>query len=540
MSEQTAGNSIPRLRQALEQTAAQVRQTTAREAWYGLLWRWMALVAALFVLDLLLALPVWLRWAGLLAQAALVLGSVRAILRQRARRRIEAERAARLVEERHPELDNALINAVQFQRSIGAVPPPQAALMRREMERAEGAVSGVPVSDAVSRASEQRALRQMAGIGGAWLLVALLFPNGFGTVMPRLLMPWWDESTPPFSLTRFDVRPPGATVRAGDSLAISVSVTGPLPDSLALMTRTRSTGWRRLALDSLEAGRYSATLDSLQEDTWFFVQGGGSRSARYRIRVLAPPVVRSLRVTYTYPAYTGKPPASETPGEEGIHGLMNTGAALQIGSNRPLRGGEMLIQTTGGEPRKVDLQLDPRNPSRAVARFSLLQACVYQISLTGEDGLVNAAAARGKITLERDERPAVWINHPGQDLLVTPEMRVPIQVEAEDDHGVRKVQLHRVVNDLGDSPQSYPHTPSSPGAGNRPKAGGDSHRVEDILTMDLADLGVRPGDQITYYATAYDNDPGKPNIAETEPYQMKVVTREEYLEALKRERLQKR
>src|SRR5947209_4983786 len=249
MSAPAFSGPIPGLSRALEQTAARVRQTNAREAWYGLLWRWLALVAGLFGLDLLLGLPVWLRWAGLMGQAGFVLWSLRALLTRQARLRVEAERAARLVEERHPGLDNALINAVQFQRSIDAVPPAQASLMRREMERAESAVTQVSVSDAVDRTPEQRALRMLAAFAGAWLLVALLFPSGFGTVLPRLLMPWMDASTPPFSLTRFDVRPPGATVRFGDSLAISVSVTGPQPDSLALMTRTPHTSWRRIALD---------------------------------------------------------------------------------------------------------------------------------------------------------------------------------------------------------------------------------------------------------------------------------------------------
>src|SRR2546427_11055854 len=84
MSEQTFNNPIPGLKHALEQTSARVRQTSAREAWYGLLWRWLALVAGLFVLDLLLGLPVWLRWAGLMGQAGVVLGSLCALLTRRA------------------------------------------------------------------------------------------------------------------------------------------------------------------------------------------------------------------------------------------------------------------------------------------------------------------------------------------------------------------------------------------------------------------------------------------------------------------------
>src|SRR5207302_860193 len=132
--------------------------------------------------------------------------------------------------------------------------------------------------------------------------------------------------------------------------------------------------------------------------------------------VLTPPVVRSLRVTYTHPSYTGRPPTTEQVGDQGLHGLMHTGVALEIGSNRPLSGGELQIRTAGGEPQKVSLQLDPGDRSRAVARFSLDRSGAYRLSLTGEDGLVNPDAARGKITLERDERPNVWINHPGQDL----------------------------------------------------------------------------------------------------------------------------
>src|SRR5438105_7160853 len=101
MTDRTLTGSLPRLERVLRITAEQVRKTTFREAWCGLVWRWLALVSALFVLDLLFGLPVWLRWAGLLAQIGCAAWSVRGILAMRARLRVEAERAARVVEERH-------------------------------------------------------------------------------------------------------------------------------------------------------------------------------------------------------------------------------------------------------------------------------------------------------------------------------------------------------------------------------------------------------------------------------------------------------
>jgi hypothetical protein len=515
--------SLPRLEQALGRTAAEVRQTTVREAWYRLAWRWMALVAGLFVLDLLFGLPVWLRWPAFLGQAGFVLWSIQGILARQRGRRVEAEWAARAVEERHPELDNALINAVQFGRALPEASPVQASLMRREMDRAESAAATVPVNDGVDRVRERKALRLAAWLLGGWAAVALLFSSGFLAVMPRLFLPWMDEVTPPFSFTRFEVRPPGATVRYGDSLNLAVIVSGPAPGELALMTRTPGTDWRRMALDGEEPGKYSVTLDNLREETWFYIQGGGSRSARYRIRILTPPRVKTLRATYTFPAYAARKPATETVGAEGVHGLATTKVSLEVTSNRALRGGEMRIQIPDGNEQAVPFEVDPKDHSRAAATFSLSRSGTFRVALTAEDGQSNPEAAKGKVTLDRDERPAVWIEHPGQDLLVTGDMKIPIRVQAEDDNGIRKVEVHRIVNELGDSPQSFTSAAPSPHA-------------DHTLTMDLADLGVRPGDEIKYYATAYDNDPRKPNVAETEPYAIKVVSPEEYEEALKQQR----
>jgi hypothetical protein len=524
MSERTITGSLPRLKRALQETAAQVRVTTVREAWCSLGWRWMGLVSALFVLDLLFALPVWLRWAGLAGQAGLIAWNARIILAQRKRllgpTGIPPERAARVVEERHPELDNALINAVQFERAVPEAPDPQASLMLREMARAESAVAAVPLRDAVDRAGERRAMRRLGGFAAAWLLVALLFPAGFFAVMPRLFFPWMDDVTPPFSFTRFEVAPPGTTLRAGESLPIRITVTGPVPQDVALMTRTRGTEWRRIALDSREPGRYAVTLDSLHEDTWYFAQGGGARSARYLARVLSPPAAKSLRAAYTYPAYTGKPPHVETVGEQGIHGLQNTRVQLEVTGSRSLGSGDLLVRTEDGKQQRVALARDPKENSRVAGEFLITASGEFRVSLVSEDGQSNPDAARGKITLERGHGPQVWIRHPGEDLLVTPDMSVPILVEAEDDVGVARLDLHRTINDLDDSPLAFPLPSSAP-------------RVTQTTVMDLADLGVRPGDQITYYADAYDNDPGRPNFAETEPYHLKVVTPEEYQRILK-------
>src|SRR5262249_54855224 len=109
------------------------------------------------------------------------------------------------------------------------------------------------------------------------------------------------------------------------------------------------------------------------------------------------------------------------------------------------------------------------------------------------------------------------------EIVVTPNMQVPVAVEADDDIGVEKIDLHRVINGIADNNSNM-------------YQGKGLKNVDGRLVMDLADLGVRPGDEIVYYANAYDNDPGHPNYAQSESYKIKVMSEEEYKELLKQQR----
>jgi hypothetical protein len=519
-------SGLPQLRSALRRAARDIRRTTVRAAWYTLVWQWLAVVGLLFLLDLLFGLPVWLRWLALIGQGVFLLAGAGAAIIRRGRLSVADERAARVVEERHPELDNALINAVQFQRALPGVESSQAQLMRREMQRAERTAAALHPDDSVDRAGEQAALRRMAALLAAWAVIAITFSGVFMAVMPRLFLPWLDSVTPPYSPTHYEVRPPGATVRYGDSLTVSVRVSGRMPESIALMTQSQGRDWHRIAMDSGAQDVYSVRLDSLRDDTLFYVQGSTGRSAQYKITITRPPVLRSLRAAYSYPSYTARPPATETVNAAGLHGLAGTGVALQMVSNRELAGGELTVRTTDGGTQRIPLQLDAKSALAANAPLKLVRPGDFRLALTATDGQTNPDAAHGKIVIEKDQRPSVWFTFPAQDLMVTPDMKVPLRLQAEDDNGVQQVEVHRIINDLSDSPRDFS---AAPGASPVKKVG-------ETVEMDMGALGVRPGDQITYHATAYDNAPGKPNIGESETYTIKVVSSEDFAKALREQR----
>ena len=523
MSDISVSNTNLRLKLILNNAAKDAYRTTRRTALYTLVWQWLGIVASLFMLDLMFGLPVWLRWIALAGQAVYLAVGLSALFRSGARFGSSDEWAARVVEERHPELDNALIHAVQFARVLPTAGPDQAGLIDRELRRAEQTAASIPLREAPNSRQEQIAIRRMAIMLSAWALVGVLFSGGFMAIMPRLFLPWLDEKTPPFSQTKFDVRPPGATVRYDDSLTISVHVSGRAPESMALMTQSQGKTWHRVAMDPDGAGAYSVKLDALRDDTAYYVQAATGRSAEYHVTVTRPPTVSAMKVTYTYPSYTGRKPSTETLGPDGVHGLPGTGVAMAIVSNRDLKGGILEVRSAEGAVERIPVEADPKAASHALVKFSIRRPGEYHLALTAIDDQTSADAAHGKIKLDKDQRPAVWFTFPGQDLLVTADMRVPLKVKATDDNAVAQVQIHRHLNDKPDQPSYFAGAPFA-------------KEVEFEQTIDLAACGAHAGDQISYFGTAVDNAPGTPNVGETEVYTLKVVTKEEFAEALKEQR----
>ncbi|MGV3616810.1 MAG: hypothetical protein ACO1SV_15900 [Fimbriimonas sp.] len=494
-----------------------------RQAWFELGGRWLAGLAGLLVFDLLVGVPVWVRWVGLFSLIVLPVFAILHIRGRIAKREFPEEHAARMVEEGHPELNNALINAVQFQRALDGAPDTQAGLMRREISRAEQAVATTSMDDVVSRQGERRARTILFAAMGAWIAGCALLPGVIFTILPRIFMPWMDDVTPPFSLTKIDINPKGATVRYGGTLVVSVALQGPVPESLTLGTRSGKREWSEVPLESTEPGKYAITLNGLREDTWIVAQGGGARSGRYLVRVVLPPVVQSMQATYTFPAYTALKETTEPVGENGVHGLRDTKVYLQITANRELTGGEFVFEPTEGAPQSFPLQIDPKDPRTAIAAFPITASGTFRVALASGDAQVNSDAAKGKVVLDRDQRPNVWFNEPPREIVVTPKMTVALDLEADDDNGVGRVDLHRVINGIADNEATV-------------YEGEPVKRTGRRILMDMGDLGVRPGDEITYYANAYDNDPGRPNYAETEAYTIKVMSEEEYKQLLKDKR----
>ncbi len=487
----------------------------------------VAAVLALFVLDALFPLPAWLR--GICTCGGIVVTYVR--LRQGLRPAVSAprasadelllERAAVEVEARHPELESALINAVQFGSALAEEEGHTAQLMRTEVARAGHEAERLPAEEEGDRAQVRAARTRFVSMSVAAVIALAAYPRLPRYELPRFLAFWQDR--PPFTLTDFRVEPRGARVRPGGSVEVVVTVGGLKPETMSLVTQSRGERERPTPLAVLDDGRYSLLLEDLRRDTSYYVRANTGRSERYVITVDQAPQVKSVLLKLTPPQYTGRGAAFSQLGKQGIEGLAGTRVDLDIEGNRPLEGGRLVVSAPNAPDEAVVLKPVDAKPGHVGASTVIRRDGTFRLDLTATDGLATKGAASGPVKLLHDENPQVAIAEPGGNGVATPEMSLNVRVEAQDDVGLQRVEVRRIVNGLGETASTFPIPPG--------------HREAAVsVPIDLKDLGVRPGDVIEYYGSAFDNDPGKPHVADSDRNWIWVVSKEDFKRITRQQR----
>lgn len=493
--------------------ARHVRTLAAvRAGWVGL-----ALALGLAAADLLLAPSA--PWRVLL-DVAVAVAVWRAAVAVR-RRHLSAasldRMLARLLEEGRRETDNAVVNALDFEDRLAAPPDPHVsqALMRRQIEEAARRLAGESGRDTLRPPGIRLERRILLGLGAACLVLAAAAPQAVLTVLPRYLLPFLD--VPPYCLTRFEVTPGHAGADYGGSLDVAVKTLGRRPRSIRLVLETRSPRERtELPLYESERDTYRQTLEPVVSDLVYYAEVPGGRSRYYKVKVSKVPRIDSVRATFDYPAYTHLRPVTRLLGPDPeLKGYAGTRVTLQLTSNRELAGGTM---TLGGKPVEVRKS---EQPNTVEAVFAIGEPGGFEITVADPDGLACAAPVRGRVVVTPDEKPRVAAVSPETESLATPRARIPINVEAGDDLGVRRVTMYRNVNGSADSGKTLYEGP------------GRAAFVNVIETFDLADLGVKPGDVIDYYLDATDTRPGAPQTESSPACRLTIISEEDYAELVR-------
>ncbi len=504
---------------AVAQLAYTRRRQVMKLAFIRALWVGLLLLLLCFYLDTVFLLGGPAR----LILDAVVLGAMIAtwvVTSVRLNRSTSAKRMlARLVEGRHAELNNALINAVDFEDRIeshdtDAVSVP---LMQRGIAKAMQSFERVEYTECLKPPTLRKELHLLIAAGAVWVCCALFLSGWFLALAPRFVGPWADH--PPYSPTKLEVDPRGAVVEYGKDLVVNVKASRRLPDEVTLVLQSPSGATvNRLGMFSAEEGKYFQTVEKIRSDLTYYVSIPRGRSKYYQIQISKVPRIEAVQVRYQYPDYTRLAAREATLSDQDrvVKGYRGTEVSLKITSNRPLAGGAITIG-------KQQVACTPAGENTVQGTFPLTQEGDFQVTVRDVEGNAGRDACAGKIQIVPDDKPSVTITSPSEVSWATPTAQVPVVIEAEDDLGVRTICIYRNHNESDDARKIVYQATVPEGM------------VSVTETLDLADLGVRPGDVIDYYATAVDALPAAPQTAASAPHKIRIISAEQYAQMMRDE-----
>ncbi len=417
-----------------------------------------------------------LRWSvGLLSLIVFAIAVVLPALR-----RVSDERVALYIEEREPALQSVLISAIE--NSGGA----QHGLARALVERAARECRQIEFGHRI----EQRRLKRSGYALAAAIVIAVVIlgagPAPLRNSARALLLPMPEAMAA--GVMSISALPGNDTIARGADIAITAELHGFKAGEAFVVVRDGNGEWRRWSMSPAQQGdAFEAVLFDVRVGTDYYVESGTIRSPTFRIEVADAPFVKSLAIEFQYPAYTG---LANKRVQEGGDIVAPRGTLVRIIAtpSSPVADGRLQLD----DARAIRMQQTAAGELTATMR--VLKDGLYHLELPGLDGRFNSASAQYAITALADVPPTVRVDKPGRDIKVSSVDEVFVGATAEDDYGVTRMDLVYSVNG----------TPQQTKQLNAP--GRRSASVTGAHTFFLEELSLKPGDFVSYFVRATDNN----------------------------------
>lgn len=475
----------------------------------------VGIVLTLFLAAVLLEHFGWLSrlgrgllfWGGL-AAVAVVLGwfVVRPLLKMHGLGRcISRSDAARIVGRHFPEVSDKLLNLLQLMESSELrTQGSDMELMQAAIEQKTTQLQPIPFLNAIDLKSNRRYLKY--AVPPVVVLLALLVAAPAAVTGPTKRIANYNtvyERPAPF---RFVVKNDKLSAMQGTDFDLAVATEGDaIPAEVFLVADGRR---YRMHADVTRKGCFNYAFRNLQRTQIFTIEGGGVKSAEYRLDVIPNPAVVSFSMVLAYPAYTGR--QNET--------VVNLGDAavpegtvvrwlFQTQDADTLRFG---VDSSSWKAESVD-----RN-GRVVTSRRVMSDMEYAISVSrshhSSDTLHYALSAI------RDAAPMIAVEEVIDSL--HPDRRL-FRGRVKDDYGFsRLVFVHSTAN-------------SSDTARNARSEAEIALKKDEVsqefyFSFNTAAVTLMPGDELNYWFEVSDNDAiHGPKTTKSQVFEIKIPTADE-------------
>ena len=495
-----------------------------QEAGGGLLLRSVkygcGVVVMLFVADVILHLQAGWRLAWLLTLVVGVLLTLGASWYVAFIRRNRLEQIARFLEARHPDLGSRLINLLQLQAQIDdtTLAPETRELARQAVANYQIGLEKIPL-ETMAWTGE---LRRQLGRASLALAIFLAVLAGFFRIsaveLARFTDPFGDH--PPYSFTHLEIVDPGVTgtnVLYGKSLVVRVKTSGHPPKEVFLTAFPPDHPERAVTLSMFDKGRqgFDQLIDKIHQELVIYAHTKDrvSLSKQARIGVILTPQLEKVWVRVAPPAYTGLTTEEKPYAFQGVQALQGSQVHFRLQSNRPLREGVVEVSLADQPVQRVPLRAGSAS-NEVAGFFEARETGRLRFGLTDVAGIQRQGEGESALTVTFDLPPEVRIAEPDHDSFVAMDFKVQVRLEASDDYGVRLTRLHRGLNGVHSQPKTSAYETVV-------------RNSAETTELEIARLGVQPGDVISLFGEALDTAP-EPHAARSQTVRLMVISVEDY------------
>ena len=499
----------------------QAKILDARRVWKrSIFWAGFAIVLtgiiAVFVgeaiVDWLMPLPSFVRIALLTAGVGVTGYLLYKYLVQPLRAALTLRDIALNVEQNHPDLEDRLVSAIEF-GNRESTDPIEAHMLQRLLEDTTQRVKSIDFKATIDHSRTRKHIGVATLVVVGCCVLALLFPTELHTSLLRVLVPW--EKTAPVLTTKLTVEPGNARILRGRSLPIHVTVTGKSAEKVVLTyenvqqqetAETKATHQEINMLQNPDDKRgFAYEIFNIDADIEYYVVANETTSERYTVEVFEMPKVTEISVAYTYPDYTRLKPVVQT-GTGDIQAVVGTQAEIRLTTNKAIQTATFSQRgdVKQGDPEVVSTAMVISNGSTLTTTIDVVEDGTYTVELLCIDGFNNEIPIEYIIKAVPDAVPEVVIKEPGRDIKTTKLGEVEIVAEATDAYGIGALKLiYRVgSNEL----QELVMESSDPLVESGVVDTVQRRVAEGRYTFYLEEFDVEPGDIISYYAHAVDNN----------------------------------
>jgi len=302
-------------------------------------------------------------------------------------------------------------------------PELSAGLAQMAVGHAAGLAVQVPSSAAVPARPLGRAVAAVALLATLAGAAALLVPGVARTQWHRWLHPLSD--LPPYSPIEIQVEPGDTAVVYGGPLEIRAITSGGAVETVELVLEEPLRLAESLPMFAEPDQRWRAALARVTARAVYYVRAERARSPRYQIRVLTVPQIKEVRVEIRPPAYTRLPATAGPLPKDGIAGLSGTEVQIRAASNRPLRGGKLVLSGQGAS-EEVSLAPAAAGAQEVAGTFTVRRSGKFQLHVEDVDGQASQDSVSGSIVLLADHRPFIRLLKPAASSLATPTALLPV------------------------------------------------------------------------------------------------------------------